>query len=126
MVKWLERNGFSLANDGCHLGSECYQNQRGDFVVVSLVDGFWQMYLAPGDGEQADEEGEQGETPEKYEATRSSGRATGTDEEAETKASYFVKFSSCPDQEKALRLSKRVIDNGGCEMRGCHNIRKVA
>lgn len=43
----------------------------------------------------------------------------------ETKLSYFVKFSSLPDQEKDIRLSKAILNNGGCEMRGCHNIRMV-
>lgn len=43
----------------------------------------------------------------------------------ETEHSYFVKFSSCPDQEKSLRLSKKVLNDRGCEMRGCDNIRLV-
>lgn len=44
----------------------------------------------------------------------------------ETKASYYVKFSSCPDMEKSLRLSKTVLSGGGVEMRSCFNIRLVA
>ena len=44
----------------------------------------------------------------------------------ETSTSYFVKFSSCPDMEKSLRLNKAILNNGGVEMRGCHNIRMVA
>jgi hypothetical protein len=43
----------------------------------------------------------------------------------ETKSSYFVKFSSCPDMERTLRLSKKVLNEKGCEMRGCDNIRIV-
>lgn len=43
----------------------------------------------------------------------------------ETKTSYFVKFSSCPEMEKSLRLSKEILKGGGVEMRGCHNIRMV-
>ncbi|MCK5616634.1 hypothetical protein KAR91_83005 [Candidatus Pacearchaeota archaeon] len=44
----------------------------------------------------------------------------------QTNASYFVKFSSCSDMEKSLRLSKAILKSGGVEMRGCHNIRMVA
>lgn len=44
----------------------------------------------------------------------------------ETKSSYYVKFSSCPEMEKSLRLNKAILNNDGVEIRGCHNIRIVA
>ena len=60
-IKQLEDNNWREDDDGCN-GDGCSFSRDGDFLRV-FPEGFWNLYLSPGDGERSGERGNFDELP---------------------------------------------------------------